>query len=69
MKKPEIGKLIALKIELALKEQKMKKKELAKLMNVKQPSISRWFRGNHNFTIETIFKIEQILNITIINLD
>lgn len=37
----------------------LKKCELAKLCSVQPSIITRWLSGNHNFEIDTIFKIEQ----------
>lgn len=40
----------------------MTQKELAKKLNKKESEISKWLTGGHNFTIETIAKIEEVLN-------
>jgi transcriptional regulator with XRE-family HTH domain len=41
--------------------------EFAQLMDVQPSVISRWLSGKHNFTIETLFNIEEKLQIQIIN--
>lgn len=53
---------IALSILNVLKEKKISKKEFASRLG-KQPSIiSKWFNGQHNFTVKTIVDIENALN-------
>jgi len=37
-------------------------KEFAKKMSKKESEISKWLSGGHNFTIETIAKIEEVFN-------
>ena len=54
-------------IKEAIKEKRISKAKFAKQMGVQPSVVSRWTRGSHNFTIETIFKIEQVLGITIID--
>ena len=50
---------IALSILNVLKEKKISKKEFASKLG-KQPSIiSKWFNGQHNFTVKTIVDIDQ----------
>ena len=41
------------------------KKEFAKAMDVQPSIVTRWLSGKHNFTVETIFDIEQKLNFLI----
>lgn len=38
------------------------------MIGVTKGLVSRWFSGNHNFTIETLFKIEKALKINILML-
>ncbi|MBS1552099.1 MAG: helix-turn-helix transcriptional regulator [Bacteroidetes bacterium] len=40
----------------------MTQKELAKKLNKKESEISKWLSGGHNFTLETVAKIEEVLN-------
>lgn len=56
---------IAAKILMALKEQKMTQKDLAEEMNVTPQYINKLVKGGENLTIETITKLENILNIVI----
>lgn len=59
--------LLAARIDDAIKAKGWKKKDLADALN-KQPSeISKWLSGVHNFTSDTLWDIEDILNIKIIN--
>lgn len=53
-----------LKKELAKKE--ITSSDFARKLNRKQPEISRWLSGRHNFTIDTLFEIESALNITLV---
>ena len=60
--------LLASRIDDAIKAKGWKKKDLAKALN-KQPSeISKWLSGTHNFTTDTLWDIEKILNIKLITL-
>jgi len=40
----------------------MKQKDLAEKLGKKESEISKWLNGNHNFTIETIAKIEDVFD-------
>src|SRR5438105_9440383 len=48
-------------IACILERKKMTQKELAVAMGKSESEISKWMRGTHNFTIDTISKIETIL--------
>ncbi|WP_275441315.1 helix-turn-helix domain-containing protein [Lepagella muris] len=39
----------------------MRQKDLASMLDKKESEISKWMRGTHNFTIETISQIEKVL--------
>lgn len=39
----------------------LKQKDLATLLGKKEAEVSKWMRGTHNFTIETLVSIEQAL--------
>jgi ribosome-binding protein aMBF1 (putative translation factor) len=59
---------LAAKIEDGIKAKRWKKKDLAEALN-KQPSeITKWLSGTHNFTTDTLFEIEDILDINLISL-
>ena len=44
----------------------LKQKDLALLLGKKEAEISKWMRGTHNFTIETLVSIEEALGAPII---
>lgn len=60
--------LIVDRIHSILKEKGLKQKELANILGKKESEISKWVRGTHNFTIETISSIENVLGIPILQL-
>ena len=45
----------------------LKQKDLALLLGKKEAEISKWMRGTHNFTIDTIMLIETALGMPILN--
>jgi len=54
---------IAVKILFALDEKKMTKADLARKMNVSPQRITTILKGQENFTLDTITKIEKVLGI------
>lgn len=60
-------KLIAEKIKLAMKEHRLSHGDFAWIMGVQPSIVTRWLSGTHNFTIETLLKIEEKLKIELIN--
>ena len=46
------------RIHEILKEKGLKQKDLALRLGKKESEISRWMRGTHNFTIDTLIAIE-----------
>ena len=58
--------LIVDRIHSILEEKGLKQKDLANMLGKKGFEISKWMRGTHNFTIETISSIENVLGIPII---
>lgn len=38
-----------------------KQKDLAKMLGKSEAEISKWMRGTHNFTLDTIMNIEDVL--------
>lgn len=58
--------LIVDRIHCILKEKGLKQKDLANLLGKKESEISKWMRGTHNFTIETVSSIENVLGIPIL---
>ena len=69
---PEIKKQVSLsfqivdRIHFVLQERGLKQKDLADLLNKKESEISKWMRGTHNFTIETVALIENALGVAIL---
>lgn len=49
-----------------MKENDMNQRELAVALGKKESEISKWLSGSHNFTIETIAKIEEVFGRKII---
>lgn len=49
-----------------LDEKRMTQKDLANLLGKRESEISKWMQGTHNFTLETIAKIEVALGESII---
>lgn len=57
----EISFLIVDRIHEMLVARGMKQKDLASILGKRESEISKWMRGTHNFTIETISSIENAL--------
>ena len=53
--------LIVDRIHSILQERGLKQKDLAMMLGKQESEISKWMRGTHNFTIETISSIEHVL--------
>ncbi len=60
------SKRIAVKVLLALKEQNMTQKELAEKMGVSPQYINKLVKGKENLTLDTITKLQNILQIAIL---
>ena len=64
---PEVRRSISLsflivdRIHAILEERGLKQKDLANMLGKKESEISKWMRGTHNFTIDTISSIENVL--------
>lgn len=58
--------LIVDRIHSILEEKGLKQKDLANMLGKNESEISKWMRGTHNFTIETISLIENVLGIPIL---
>lgn len=65
-KRVDLSFLIVDRIHAVLEERGMKQKDLALLLDKKESEISKWMRGTHNFTIETISSIENVLGASIL---
>jgi len=57
---------IALKILQTLKAKGSKQKELAEAVGVSAQQVNKWVKGNENFTLETLTKLEAALGISLI---
>lgn len=55
--------LIVDRIHSILEDKGLKQKDLANMLGKKESEISKWMRGTHNFTIETISSIENVLGL------
>ncbi len=58
---------IADRIEEILIEKNMTHRELAKKLGKSEAEISKWMRGNHNFTLRTLSKIEDAIDTDLIS--
>jgi ribosome-binding protein aMBF1 (putative translation factor) len=57
--------LLAARIDDALKLKGFSKKQLADLMEKRPSEITKWLSGTHNFTLETLYRIETYLGVTL----
>jgi len=60
--------MIALRVLSELHERGLKQKDLAESMNVSPQQISKIVKGKENLTLETISKIESVLQISLISI-
>ncbi len=69
---PEIRESVDLSFQIVdriheiLTDKGLRQKDLALLLGKKEAEISRWMRGTHNFTIDTLITIEKALNAPIL---
>jgi DNA-binding XRE family transcriptional regulator len=61
--------LIAIVILNVLRERKITQVEFAKSLGVSPQYVNKILKGQENLTLETIVKIEQILNISLITIE
>jgi ribosome-binding protein aMBF1 (putative translation factor) len=59
---------IACIIDDAMKAKGLGKKQFAEKVGRKPSEITKWLSGTHNFTIETLSDIEQVLGVRILNI-
>jgi ribosome-binding protein aMBF1 (putative translation factor) len=64
----KVKRQVADKIKKRLEELGMNKKQFAAAMKVSPSVVTKWLKGECNFEIFTIFKIEALLDFTIIKL-
>lgn len=60
--------LIVDRIHSILEGKGLKQKDLASMLGKKESEISKWMRGTHNFTIDTITSIENALGTPILQI-
>lgn len=65
----ERSKQLAGAIESKMKERGLSRIEFAEALNTQPSTVTRWLSGKHNFTIDTLFKIETTLQFSIFNFD
>lgn len=58
---------IAARLDAVLKERGMTRHDLAVLLGKRDPEVSRWLTGRHNFTTRTIAAIEQAVGAPIVS--
>lgn len=62
--------LLAAKIEDAMKAKGWNKTKLLEATGQKNPSVAtKWFSGTHNFTFDTLFDIQEALEINLLNIE
>ncbi len=66
-KRTENNMLLALRIEKAVEARGWNRTRFAKEMNVESSVITKWLSGTHNFTCNTLFDIEDVLKICLVN--
>ncbi|MDZ7896679.1 MAG: helix-turn-helix transcriptional regulator [Arcicella sp.] len=57
---------LAARIDDVLQTRGLTNQEFAFMMGKKPSEISRWLSGTHNFTTETLWDIERVLNIQLL---
>lgn len=57
---------IAIKVALSMKQQNLSRQDLAERMGCSPQYISRLLKGEENLSLETICKLEEALNISIL---
>ena len=62
----EKSRVIAINILNQLRKLGMSQKDLAEQLQVTPQTVNSWVKGNSNFTIETIVRIEEVLGIELI---
>lgn len=59
---------IAERISEVLKAKKLTQKDFAHHIHKRESEVSKWMTGRHNFTVQTIAKIETALGCKLINI-
>jgi ribosome-binding protein aMBF1 (putative translation factor) len=58
--------LLAARIADKIRERGLSNQEFAFMIGKKPSEISKWLSGTHNFTTETLWEIERVLNIQLV---
>lgn len=66
LKKVEKRMVLAQKISDAIKAKGWEKNDFVRALNKRPTEITKWLSGTHNFNIDTLFVIEEILGIELI---
>jgi len=61
--------LLAARIDDGIKAKGWKQKDLARAINKSPSEISKWMSGVHNFTADTLFDLERVLEIHLVNVE
>jgi len=61
--------LLAKRLKQKMKAENIKGTNLAGKLGRSPSEISKWLSGNHNFTIETLFSLEEELGISLVNIE
>ncbi|HEU4790537.1 MAG TPA: helix-turn-helix domain-containing protein [Flavobacterium sp.] len=67
--KKENKQRLAIKISDAIEAAGLKKYEFAKKINKNNSVIDKWLSGTHNFTVETLFFLQNELGIKLLDLE
>lgn len=59
---------IALLVLRHLRENKISQKELAERLSISPQQVNKWLKGNENFTLDTICKLEEALDIQLLTI-
>jgi transcriptional regulator with XRE-family HTH domain len=65
MEQTNVKMQLAANIEDLIRSKGWSKTKFASEMNKSQPEISKWLSGAHNFTVETLVQISQVLGVEI----
>lgn len=69
---PEVRERVSLSFQIVdriheiLVERSLRQKDLALMLGKSEAEISKWMRGTHNFTIDTVVAIEEALQVPIL---
>jgi transcriptional regulator with XRE-family HTH domain len=66
LENPELT-VVLEKIYDAMQLQNISNKTFAESLHVSPSLVTKWLSGQHNFTVDTLVRIEQILDIELIN--